>query len=288
MYACSWCWAPKLWRYILTFMGTETLLFPLYRPRHVQSCYSRHGSYLWMKYWPWSGGQHEGDTILQEGEQILISYPLPDTSLLELTSYNVYITAHGVSVIRPECSNTESAHFQLNNEIALKRDRWVFVLCSGKSLGQPQHWTKSRDLNINSWAAEKRYLQDPPKNPIFLWRDHDCRDMWHRDKLRHSGQPPPVTGPMSLLTTDIGVYWEYSLHIPQASLSTTGDPTQVQGINDTSTPAPITLIVTPGRSTSNIFVKNSLGMSVSKISTENSRDMVHMIILNYHRSSFIF
>ena len=63
-----------------------------------------------------------GLTILQEGEQILM-LPLHDNPLLELTLYNVYIAAHGVSVIRPECSNTKSAHFQLNNEIALKRDR---------------------------------------------------------------------------------------------------------------------------------------------------------------------
>ena len=53
---------------------------------------------------------------------------------LELTLYNVYITAHGVRVIRSECSNTKSAHFQLNNEIALKRDRWVFVLCQVKKV----------------------------------------------------------------------------------------------------------------------------------------------------------
>ena len=153
------------------------------------------------------------------------------TILLETWHCTMFISrSHGVRVIRPECSNTESAHFQLNNKIALKRDGWVFVLCQVKVLGQPQHWTKSRDLNINTWAAQSN-LQDPAKNDyIFvIYRDVTMISVtvtsWQA--ASHSVVSLlPWHGPMSLLMQWplthclMCVCWGYSLHIPQ-TLSTT-------------------------------------------------------------------
>ena len=227
----------------------------------------------------WNTGHDQGtpgpQSSRQEGEH--------KAPRLELTLYNVYITAHGVRVIRPECSNTKSAHFQLNNEIALKRDGWVFVLCQVKVwvnrsirpkvvtsiqiVGQSKDICRIRQIltyfpflsSCDHGYRDSVVSPRPWQGQCLYW----CSDHWHWH-----------------IASDIGVYWGYSLHIPEA-LSTTGDPTQVHGINDTSAQGPITPIVTPGRSTSNIFVKNRLGMSVSKSQLRN-------IIWNYPCSSFSF
>ena len=188
---------------------------------------------------------------------------------LELTLYNVYITAHGVRVIRSECSNTKSAHFQLNNEIALKRDRWVFVLCQVKVWVnrniRPKVVTSIQILGQRKdiWRIRQRMTY----SPFVSSCDHGYRDMWHHVSV----VSPRLWQGQCLywcsdhwqwhIASDIGcllrIFFTYST-------GTTGDHTQAHGINDTSAPGPITLIVIPGRSTSNIFVKNRLGMSVSK------------------------
>ena len=148
---------------------------------------------------------------------------------LELTLYNVYITAHGVRVIRSECSNTESAHFQLNNEIALKRDRWVFVLCQVKVWVnrniRPKVVTSIQILGQRKdiWRIRQRMTY----SPFVSSCDHGYRDMWHHVSV----VSPRLWQGQCLywcsdhwqwrIASDIGVYWGYSLHIPQALLGTT-------------------------------------------------------------------